>query len=150
MPVSLSSKLRDLRRTLRPKFKALLLFDDDHLKLLAHSMPSTKEELSRLIPACFVSAYGDQILDVTVGHGRDQSAYEECVCEIRAFVRGGTPGMAVLNRVYTQILKHYQMEDDEEEVFEACKVYLHPVQNRLKRKRVEEDEEPFPGCSQPC
>jgi hypothetical protein len=128
----------------------MLLFDDEHLKLIAHCMPRTTEELGRLIPTGFVSAYGDQILEIVAGHARDQSAYEDCVCEIRAFVRGGRPGMEVLNRVYPQILKHHQMEDDAEEVMEACKLYYHQTQNRLKRKRVmEEDEEPFVSCSQP-
>jgi hypothetical protein len=150
MSTSLSLKLRDLRRALRSKAaKTAPLFDEDHLKQIAHHMPKTKEELGRLIPLWCLGAYGDRILEVTANHPRDQAAYEDCILEIGAFVRGGMPGMEVLNRVYPQILKHFEMEDEAEEVFEACKIYLNQTQNCLKRKRVvDEDTEPF--CSQQC
>jgi hypothetical protein len=135
MPPSLSSKLRDLRRSLKSKVKPFMLFDFDHLKLLARHMPRTGDEMCKLIPESFVAAYGDKILFVTINHERDQSQFEECVQEINAFLRGGLPGMAVLERVYTQILKHFEMETDMEEVMDACKIYVHAEQNRLKRKR---------------
>ena len=141
MPPSLSSKLRCLRRTLRSKVKPLMLMDFDNIKVIARHMPKTTEHLSSLIPASFVTAYGEKILEVTMQHERDQEKFEDCVQEINAFLRGGLPGMNRLDRVYMQILKHFDMENEIEEVLDACKIYVHPEQNRLKRKRFVEAEE---------
>lgn len=141
MPVSLSAKLRDLRRTLRPKFSGPVLFDLEQLKLIARHMPRTDEALRALIPSHLVDAYGKQILSVTTDHARDPVDFEECVKEIGAFARGGLPGMDCLNRVYTQILKHFKLEDDAEDVLEACKLYMNQ-ETRLKRKRTDDEDEP--------
>ena len=140
MPQSLSSKLRALRRTLKSKLKTVLIIDVDHIKLIARHMPRTTAELVVLIPSSFVSAYGDKILELTLDHGRDQDAFDECVIEIGSFVRGGLPGMDRLNKVYTQILKHYSMEDESEEILDACYLYVHPHQKRLVYKRESSDE----------
>ena len=133
---SLSSKLRVLRRTLRSKFKPTMVFDLDHLKLIARHMPKTSAELSTHIPSHMVTAYGDKILEVTIAHGRDQSRFEECVLEIRAFARGGLPGMDRLDKIYTQVLKHFEMEDETEEIFDACNLFYDINRNRLSRKRT--------------
>ena len=142
MPVSLSAKLRDLRRALRPKFNGVMLFDVDQLKLIARHMPRTDEALRALIPDRLVDAYGKQILGVTTDHTRDPVCFEECIKEIGAFTRGGLPGMDRLNRTYTQILKHFKLEDDMDDVLEACKLYMNP-ENRLslRRMRADDDEE---------
>jgi hypothetical protein len=91
-----------------------------------------------------VDAYGERILEITAAHERDQADFEECVLEIKAFSRGGLPGMERLDAVYTQILKHFNMEGESEEIFDACSLYFDADRNRLKRKRtasaVEEDE----------
>ena len=138
MPPSLSSKLRDFRRTLRSKFKANLIIDTDHLKSIAKHMPKTSAELCNLgVPVEVVDAYGDKILEITAQHSRDQEAFNDCVQEIKAFTRGGDPGMECLKRVYTQIIKHFGMENETEEVFEACDIYIdtYTGKNSLKRKR---------------
>lgn len=136
MPPSLSSKLRDFRRNLRSKFKANLIFDADHLKSIARHMPKNSAELSNLgVPIGVVDAYGDKILEITTQHPRDQEAFNDCVQEINAFTRGGDPGMECLKRVYTQIIKHFGMESEVEEVFEACDIYIDTGKNSLKRKR---------------
>ena len=142
MPVSLSAKLRDLRRELRPKFNGGMLYDHDQLKLIARHMPMNDAALRALIPDKMVDAYGKQILGVTTEHTRDQECFEECVKEIGAFTRGGLPGMDRLRRVYTQILKHFKLEDDTDDVLEACKLYMNP-ENRLslRRMRADDDEE---------
>ena len=142
MPLSLSSKLRDLRRRgLKTKNnKPGTLFDSDHIKTIARHMPRTEGELRKLIPESVMLAYGECIIEVTKAHNRDQGVFEDCVGEINAFTRGGLPGMAVLDRVYKNILKQYGMVDDMEEVFDACKIYLHTDQNRLKRKRNADEE----------
>ena len=85
MPVSLSAKLRDLRRELRPKFNGGMLYDHDQLKLIARHMPMNDAALRALIPDKMVDAYGKQILGVTTEHTRDQECFEECVKEIGAF-----------------------------------------------------------------
>jgi hypothetical protein len=138
MPQSLSSKLRTLRRSLKSKLKPTTVIDSDHIKLIARHMPMTATELCNLIPASIVASCGDEILKVTVSHARDQDAFEDCVKEIGAFVRGGLPGMDRLNKVYTQIIKHFHMETDVEEIIDACQLYMH--QNRLRRKRDTSDD----------
>ena len=150
MALSLSSKLRAFRRTLRPRFKQALIFDSDHLKLISRHMPRTSAELNKYIPIEIVGAYGDKIIELVVEHGRDQDRFEDCILEINAFVRGGLPGMDRLDKVFPQILKHFEMEDDMEEIMEACNLYIAPPQNRLKRKRsvVEDDMDSCPSYSQ--
>jgi len=127
-----------------------MLLDFDHIKIIARHMPRTEEELIKLIPESFVSAYGDKILNITLHHERDQDKFEDCIKEIGAFLRGGLPGMALLERVYTQILKGFGMEHEMEEVLDACRIYIHAEQNRLKRKRpvVAEEEIEFQHASQ--
>ena len=141
MPPSLLSKLRVMRRSLKSEVKPYMLIDFDHLKLVARHMPTTNDELVKLIPESFVSAYGEKILAVTTQHSRDKERFEDCVEEIKAFARGGLPGMARLELVYTQILKEFDMQDETEEILYACKLYIHPEQKCLKRKRPEISEE---------
>ncbi len=152
MPPSLSTKLRDLRRTLLTRFKSDMLFDHDHLKLIARQMPQSSAELGKCIPAGLVGAYGDKILEITTTHERNQTMFDDCVLEIGAFCRGGMPGMARLDKVYTQILKHFKMEHETEEIFEACNLYFDIDRNRLKRKRTvtEDDSDSHPSGSQLC
>ena len=35
----------------------------------------------------------------------------ECIDELKAFVRGGLPGLETLQRVYPSIIKHFQIKD---------------------------------------
>ena len=140
MAQSLSSKLRDLRRSMKSKVASYMLFDFESIKLIARQMPQTKEELNGLIPESMVSLYGDKILEVTMAHGRDTEKFDDCVSEINAFIRGGLPGMCVLERVYPQILKHFGMQDEMEEVLDACKIYIHPEKHILCRRKIDEDD----------
>ena len=140
MAQSLSSKLRDLRRSMKSKVASYMLLDFESIKLIARQMPQTKEELNGLIPESMVSLYGDKILEVTTAHGRDMEQFDDCVREINAFIRGGLPGMYVLKRVYPQILKHFGMQDEMEEVLDACKLYVHPEKHILCRSKIDEDD----------
>ena len=127
---------------MKPKVKPHELLDFDSIKLITRHLPRTEEALRMLIPISFVTAYGERILEVTINHERDQDRFEDCVKEMDAFVRGGVPGMAVLDRVYKSILKQFGMEDEMEEVLDACKIYVHAERNCLKRRRAAEDDEP--------
>ena len=150
MAPSLSSKLKDLRKTLKPTVKPLMLLTFEHIHLIARHMPISKDSLLKLIPESFVGLYGDKILEVTVAHERDCGAFDDCVQEIDAFVRGGLPSMEVLNRVYPQILLHFNMGGEMDEVFEACKITLSADQKKLKRKyaAISDDEIEFRHASQ--
>ena len=140
--MSLSSKLRVFRKTLRKSIeKKSAVFDDDQLRSVARHMPREKDELSKHLSQDQMKIFGDDMLKVTLAHtSRDQAKFEECILEIGAFERGGLPGMERLDRVYISILRHYGVEVDMEEVFEALKIYVHPTQNKIKRKRVNDDE----------
>jgi hypothetical protein len=41
-----------------------------------------------------------------------QHEYQPCIDEVKAFVRGGTPGLARLAEVYPSILLHFNMNTD--------------------------------------
>ena len=138
---SLSSKLRELRKTLKKK-KANPAFEDEQLIAVARHMPRDEDALSRFLSLEQVSAYGDDVLSVTQAHtSRDQAKFEDCILEMGAFVRGGIPGMACLDPVYHRILQHFGVAIDMEEVLEALKLYVHTGQNKIKRKWVKDEEE---------
>ena len=140
--MSLSSKLRDFRKTLKKKNKDAQAFDDDQLRAVARHMPMDAESLGKFLSKEQMDAFGEGVLDVTQAYTRrDQDMFEECILEMGAFVRGGLPGMECLNRVYTQILKHYRVADNVEEVFEALELYVNHKTDKIMRKRVKIEEE---------
>jgi hypothetical protein len=58
----------------------------------------------------------------------------ECVRELRAFVRGGRPGMHVLNRVFPQILRHYGIDDARKaRVLASAGLIYNGIEGRLQR-----------------
>ena len=117
------------------------MFDDDQLRSIARYMPREMDDLSKHLSQEQIKLFGDDMLRITLAHtSRDQAKFEECILEIGAFERGGLPGMERLDRVYNMILRHYCVEVDMEEVFEALKLYVHPTQNKIKRKRVHDEE----------
>jgi hypothetical protein len=138
---SLSSKLRELRKILK-KNKSNPVFDNEQLIAVARHMPRDDASLARYLSQQQVEAYGDDVLQVTQAHTRrDQAKFEDCILEMGAFVRGGIPGMARLDSVYRNILKHFGVESDMEEVLEALKLYVHAGQNKIKRKDEEEEQQ---------
>jgi hypothetical protein len=51
--------------------------------------------------------------------------------------------MERFNRVYPQLLKHYRVADNVEEVFETLGIYVNQTSGRVVRKQVRmEEEEP--------
>ncbi len=120
-----------------------LLLNDEQLISIARYMPRDAESLGKYLSPEQMDAFGEDLLAVTCGHtsSRDQAKFEECLLEIDAFVRGGVPGMALLNRVYPNILKHYCVTDDMEVILETLKLYMNVKENKLKRKWVKNDEE---------
>ena len=148
---SLSSKLREYRKGSRKgeKIKASVLYNDEQLRSIARHMPRDVDTLRQYLSPEQMNAFGDDLLRITQQHvGRDQEKFEECILEIGAFVRGGLPGMSMLDGVYHRILRHYEVADDMEEVFEALKLYVHPTQNLIKRKWVKDEEDEVGDCSQ--
>ena len=49
--------------------------------------------------------------------------------------------MARLNQVYPNIIKHFKMAHDIDEVFDAAEIHMNAYQNKLKRKYTKEEEE---------
>ncbi len=146
---SLSSKLRDFRKGLRKEGNAKVAYDDDQLRSIARHMPKDAASLGRFLSSTQMDAYGDDMLCIMQAHSRDQAKFEDCILEIGAFARGGLPGMECLNKVYLQILKHYGVKEDMEEVFEELKLYVNLKRNRVMCKLVkDEEEDEFVGSSQ--
>ena len=141
---SLSSKLRELRKTLKNSKTNPTLGDGD-ISAVARNMPRDLHSLEKYLSSEQVDSYGDEVLKITQAHtSRDQAKFEECILEMGAFVRGGMPGMHLLDSLYQRIMKHYGVSIDMEEVFEALKIYVHMGQNKLKRKAVIDEEDDIP------
>ncbi len=62
-----------------------------------------------------------------------EEQFEGCAQEMKAFVRGGLPGMQVLNKVYRQILKHYDATDDEPRALFFAGLYFDQEEQLLKK-----------------
>lgn len=91
--MSLSSKLRELRKTIKKKNKNASILDDEQLRKVARHMPRDEESLGHFLSKEQMGAFGDAVLDITRGHTcRDQDLFEECIREVGAFARGGLPG----------------------------------------------------------
>ena len=104
--VPLSKKLHRFRYTLVNKQK--MIFSADQVELVARYMPTDADALRTkcgLIDTQ-IKAYGEQLLGITRAHERDQEKFEDCVAEIKAFVRGGMTAMQILNKVYKLSLIH--------------------------------------------
>jgi ribonuclease D len=141
---SLSSKLRELRKTLK-KSKTNPTLKDEDICAVARNMPRDLECLVKYLSSEQVDAFGGEVLSITQAHtSRDQAKFEECILEMGAFVRGGLPGMHLLNSVYQRIMKHYGVWIDMEEVFEALKLSMNIAQNKIKRKWVKDEEDDIP------
>ena len=144
--MSLSSKLRDFRKTIKKKTKSAQGFEDEQMSAIAKHMPRDTESLGKFLSKEQVRSFGEGILGITQAHTkRNQEMFEECIMEMGAFVRGGLPGMDRLNKVYPNILKHYRIGDDVDEVFEALGLFLNPRKdNKLTLKNTKkEEEDPF-------
>lgn len=57
---------------------------------------------------------------------------EECVAEVRAFVRGGEVGLMRLSEVWMSIVRHYEIVDPDE-VWARANIQLVHGQFELKR-----------------
>jgi hypothetical protein len=90
--MSLPSKLREFRKSLKKKNKNAQMFDDEQLCQMSRHMPVDMPSLRNILSENQADAFGQGILDITQAHTRNQTEFEECVLEIGAFVRGGMPG----------------------------------------------------------
>jgi hypothetical protein len=134
------SKLRELRKKLR-KSKLNPLFEDEKLSTIGRIMPRDEDSLRQILSSEQADAFGDDILAITLLHSRDQAKFDDCILEMGAFVRGGLPGMELLDKVYPRIMQHYGVGDDKEVVLEVLKLFVHSGQNKIKRKKVEGEED---------
>lgn len=143
--MSLSSKLRNFRKDTRKnkKTKRGEELSDEQIASIARYMPRDMDALKPFLSTEQANAFGAQLLDITCAHtSRDQAKFEECILEMDAFVRGGVPGMELLDKVYPNIMKHFDVSnDDMDEVLEALKLYVNHKQNKIKRKWVKDEEE---------
>jgi hypothetical protein len=147
--MSLSSKLRDFRKTLKKK-KNAVSFDDDQMRAISRHMPRDESSLKPFLSKEQMFSIGPNILEITQAHtSRDQDKFDECILEMSAFKRGGMPGMECLNKVYPQILRHFHIGDDVDEVLDALDLFVNYKNNNkltIKYKKNEEggdDEPPF-------
>jgi hypothetical protein len=76
--MSLSSKLRDFRKTLKKANKNAQTFEDKQLRAIARHMPRDAESLGGCLSQEQVNAFGEGVLDITRAYTkRDQAMFEE-------------------------------------------------------------------------
>jgi len=65
--------------------------------------------------------------------GTNFKKLRDCEQELKAFARGGLPGLEVLGRVYLQIFKHFGVTDGPEKyrLLRAAGLYLDESKNRI-------------------
>jgi hypothetical protein len=126
------SKLRRLNHQIRPTHMRM---DNDTMMNLSVRMPGDSVSLSEHITGAQMKAFGDQVLSLIQAHPRDSEKFKDCVAEMRAFATGGEYAMDVLGKVYGNILRHFDMEKEKEEIMAAVGVYEKEGKLLLRGKR---------------
>jgi hypothetical protein len=111
--------------------------DGNEMVKMAVSLPKDMESLCAFMTEAQIKTFGDRVLALTTEHERDQEKFDDCVSEMRAFVRGGEYAMELLGRVYNNIIKHFGMEEEVEEIMAASGVYEY--EGKLVRKGRKDD-----------
>ena len=144
--MSLSCKLRTFKRGIYRKHKPHLAMDDNQTRLVTRYMPKSVEELrvKCMMDECQISAYGNQLLDITRTHERDQEQFKECIKEIKAFADGGLAGISMLNRVWTRIVEYYGVSDEKYDVLSLAGVGVGTDDGMLFKRKVAQMEEEDP------
>lgn len=143
---SLFFKLRKQQRRLKTttlKTRPTLLMSKEEMMRVVKNFPADSNALKTYIGADKAAAYGEEIVQIIKDHPRDQAAFLDCVLELEAFVRGGDSGIYILDGVYRQILSHFKMMDEINEIFEILDLCTHQFTGKVKRKfhRISDDDE---------
>ena len=135
--MSLEAKMRVFRNTLSRKYNDDTVFSADQMVLICSHMPLDDEALKTKckLDEHQIQTYGNQLLAITRIHERNQTKFDDCVSEMKAFVNGGAYGMERLGRVYMQIIEHFGLENEKWTVLAAAGVYLNLDSNTLKRRK---------------
>jgi hypothetical protein len=134
---SLAFKLQKQQRRLKSttlKTRPTLLISKEELRRVVKNFPTTSDMLSTFIGENKAAVYGEEILKIIEHHPRDQAAFLDCVLEMEAFVRGGDTGVYILDGVYRQILGHFKMMGEINEIFDILDLCTHQLTGKLKRK----------------
>lgn len=131
--VPLDVKLRSEAAAKANKVASHHLSEADFTKL-AILMPRTDDGVRGVLAdAGKHKAHGKWILRVTAAHERDQDKFNDCVGEMRAFVRGGRAAMEILYKVFHNIALHHGVHKEMDLVLDACNLYVHSQGLRLKK-----------------
>ena len=112
---------------------SLLCTKEDIAQIVKH-FPKDMALLTTLIGPGKAECHGVEILKIIKDHPRDQDEFMDCVREMEAFTRGGECGMYLLDRLYRQIMGHFKMMPEINEIFEILQLYTHITTGKLKRK----------------
>ena len=139
--MSLNSKLRTFKRAICRKHKPHLALDDNQTRLIIRHMPQNDDELRTkcAMDECQLKASGNQLLEMTRIHDRDQDKFETCIQEMRAFADGGLVGM--LNRVWLRIVETYGVTAEKYDALPYAGVGVKADDGVLFRKRSLVDDE---------
>ena len=147
---SLSSKLNNQQKSAKKallKTKPMLLCTKEEITQIIKHFPKDTESLAKLIGPDKTESYGDEILQIVINHPRDQDAFLNCLYEMEAFTRGGDSCMYLLDRLYRQIMGHFKMMPEINEIFNILQLYTHNTTGKLKRKFFKSIEDEDSGNS---
>jgi hypothetical protein len=124
------------------KTRPTLLLSKSEINQIVKHFPKELSTLTSLIGAEKATVYGNDVLKVICAHPRDQEAFLDCVLEMDAFVRGGDPGIYTLGLVYRQIMGHFKVFAEINEIFDILDLSTHQLSGKLQRKyhRVSDED----------
>lgn len=117
--MSLTSKLQILRRKHNKHWMS-----KDQQRLIARWLPKDEASLRRWLTPEQWRLFGEDLLQITRSHYRDQARFEQCVRELRLFAAAGPYPLQLLTRVHKPILDHFGMAKEKWEVFDAAGIWV--------------------------
>ena len=111
----------DTSNSLTLKLQCAHVLTAEQISQITHLLPRDVDQLRSLAPGLSVEE-GEKVLGVTCAHERDQARFIECVSHLRAFARGGTYGVHMLNKLHDRIIAHFGMQGEKWETLTAAGV----------------------------
>jgi len=111
----------DANKSLTLKLQCARVLSANQVESVMYHLPRDAEQLYALAPG-LSPADEEKVLGITRAHERNQARFLECVSHLRAFARGGTYGVHMLNKLHDRIIAHFGMQGEKWETLTAAGV----------------------------